>query len=62
VAKSKSKFYAKKRERSGIATGVNFRCLLLGYLGHSTISRMRRLIDLETHQGSQSSLHFAGCD
>jgi transposase len=76
------KFYAKKMGRPGIAPGVYFRCLLLGYfegidsergiawraddslslrgfLGipaskhapdHSTISRTRRLIDLETHQ------------
>ena len=75
-------FYAKKMGRPGLAPGVYFRCLLLGYfegidsergiawraadslslrdfLGipaskltpdHSTISRTRRLIDLETHQ------------
>lgn len=77
-----SKFYAKKMGRPGVAPGVYFRCLLLGYfegidsergiawrvadslslrefLGisaskstpdHSTLSRTRRLIDLETHQ------------
>jgi transposase len=77
-----AKFYAKKMGRPGMAPGVYFRCLLLGYfegidsergiawraadslslrdfLGipaskatpdHSTISRTRRLIDLETHQ------------
>jgi transposase len=76
------KFYAKKMGRPGMAPGVYFRCLLLGYfegidsergiawraddslslrafLGipaskhapdHSTISRTRRLIDVETHQ------------
>jgi transposase len=76
------KFYARKVGRPGMAPGVYFRCLLLGYfegidsergiawraadslsmrdfLGipaskltpdHSTISRTRRLIDLETHQ------------
>lgn len=77
-----SKFYAKKMGRPGLAPGVYFRSLLLGFfegidsergiawraadslslrdfLGvpaskltsdHSTISRTRRLIDLETHQ------------
>lgn len=77
-----SKFYAKKMGRPGVAPGVYFRTLLLGFfegidsergiawraadslslrdfLGvpaskltpdHSTISRTRRLIDLETHQ------------
>lgn len=77
-----AKFYARKMGRPGIAPGVYFRCLMLGYfegidsergiawraadslslrdfLGipaskrtpdHSTISRTRRLIDLETHQ------------
>jgi transposase len=77
-----AKFYARKMGRPGMAPGVYFRCLLLGYfegidsergiawrardslslrdfLGipaskltpdHSTISRTRRLIDLETHQ------------
>lgn len=77
-----AKFYAKRMGRPGLAPGVYFRCLLLGYfegidsergiawraadslslrdfLGipaskltpdHSTISRTRRLIDLETHQ------------
>ena len=77
-----ARFYAKKMGRPGMAPGVYFRCLLLGYfegidsergiawraadslslrdfLGipaskltpdHSTISRTRRLIDLETHQ------------
>lgn len=77
-----SKFYAKTMGRPGMAPGVYFRCLLLGYfegidsergiawrvadslslrefLGvpaskatpdHSTLSRTRRLIDLETHQ------------
>lgn len=77
-----AKFYAKKMGRPGVAPGVYFRCLLLGYfegldsergiawraadslsirdfLGvpaskstpdHSTISRTRRLIDLETHR------------
>ena len=77
-----AKFYARKIGRPGLAPGVYFRCLLLGYfegidsergiawraadslslrgfLGiptskttpdHSTISRTRRLIDLETHQ------------
>jgi len=77
-----ARFYAKKMGRPGLAPGVYFRCLLLGYfegidsergiawraadslslrdfLGipaskltpdHSTISRTRRLIDLETHQ------------
>jgi transposase len=77
-----TKFYARKMGRPGMAPGVYFRCLLLGYfegidsergiawraadslslrdfLGiptskttpdHSTISRTRRLIDLETHQ------------
>lgn len=76
-----AKFYARKVGRPGLAPGVYFRCLLLGYfegidsergiawraadslslrdfLGvpaskltpdHSTISRTRRLIDLETH-------------
>jgi transposase len=76
------KFYAKKMGRPGLAPGIYFRCLLLGFfegidsergiawraadslslrdfLGipaskltpdHSTISRTRRLIDLETHQ------------
>ncbi|HWW75320.1 MAG TPA: transposase, partial [Pyrinomonadaceae bacterium] len=76
------KFYARKIGRPGMAPGIYFRCLLLGYfegidsergiawraadslslrdfLGipaskltpdHSTISRTRRLIDLETHQ------------
>jgi len=77
-----SKFYAKKMGRPGLAPGIYFRSLLLGFfegidsergiawraadslslrdfLGvpasrltpdHSTISRTRRLIDLETHQ------------
>jgi len=77
-----AKFYARRMGRPGMAPGVYFRCLLLGYfegidsergiawraadslslrdfLGipaskvtpdHSTISRTRRLIDLETHQ------------
>jgi transposase len=77
-----AKFYAKKMGRPGLAPGVYFRSLLLGFfegidsergiawraadslslrdfLGvpaskltpdHSTISRTRRLIDLETHQ------------
>ena len=77
-----SKFYAKKMGRPGIAPGIYFRTLLLGFfegidsergiawraadslslrdfLGvpaskltpdHSTISRTRRLIDVETHQ------------
>ena len=77
-----AKFYARKMGRPGMAPGIYFRCLLLGYfegidsergiawraadslslrdfLGipaskttpdHSTISRTRRLIDLETHQ------------
>jgi transposase len=77
-----SKFYAKKMGRPGVAPGIYFRTLLLGFfegidsergiawraadslslrdfLGvpaskltpdHSTISRTRRLIDLETHQ------------
>jgi Transposase and inactivated derivatives len=76
-----AKFYARKVGRPGLAPGVYFRCLLLGYfegidsergiawraadslslrdfLGvpaskltpdHSTISRTRRLIDVETH-------------
>jgi transposase len=76
-----AKFYARKMGRPGLAPGVYFRCLLLGYfegidsergiawraadslslrdfLGipaskltpdHSTISRTRRLIDLESH-------------
>jgi len=76
------KFYSDKVGRPGLAPGVYFRCLLIGYfegldsergiawrcsdskslglfLGyaidaktpdHSTISRTRRLIDLETHQ------------
>jgi transposase len=75
-------FYAKKMGRPGVAPGVYFRCLLLGYfegidsergiawraadsmslrhflglpLGknppdHSTLSRTRRLIDIETHK------------
>jgi transposase len=75
-------FYAKKIGRPGVAPGVYFRCLLLGYfegidsergiawraadsmslrhflglpLGknppdHSTLSRTRRLIDIETHK------------
>jgi transposase len=77
-----TKFYARRMGRPGLAPGVYFRCLLLGFfegidsergiawraadslslrdfLGipaskltpdHSTISRTRRLIDLETHQ------------
>jgi transposase len=77
-----ARFYAPKMGRPGLAPGVYFRCLLVGYfegigsergiawrvsdslslrtfLGvpigkdppdHSTISRTRRLIDLETHQ------------
>ena len=77
-----AKFYAKKMGRPGLAPGIYFRSLLLGFfegidsergiawraadslslrdfLGvpaskltpdHSTISRTRRLIDLETHQ------------
>ncbi|HXJ19963.1 MAG TPA: transposase [Polyangia bacterium] len=77
-----AKFYAKKKGRPGLAPGIYFRSLLLGFfegidsergiawraadslslrdfLGvpaskltpdHSTISRTRRLIDLETHQ------------
>jgi transposase len=77
-----SKFYAKRMGRPGLAPGIYFRSLLLGFfegidsergiawraadslslrdfLGvpaskltpdHSTISRTRRLIDLETHQ------------
>jgi transposase len=77
-----SKFYAKKMGRPGLAPGIYFRSLLLGFfegidsergiawraadslslrdfLGvpaskltpdHSTISRTRRLLDLETHQ------------
>jgi transposase len=77
-----SRFYAKKMGRPGLAPGIYFRSLLLGFfegidsergiawraadslslrdfLGvpaskltpdHSTISRTRRLIDLETHQ------------
>jgi transposase len=77
-----SKFYAKKMGRPGLAPGVYFRSLLLGFFegidsergiarrsadslslrdfldlpaskltpDHSTISRTRRLIDLETHQ------------
>ena len=77
-----SKFYARKMGRPGLAPGIYFRSLLLGFfegidsergiawraadslslrdfLGvpaskltpdHSTISRTRRLIDLETHQ------------
>lgn len=76
------KFYAAKMGRPGLAPGVYFRCLLIGYfegidsergiawrsedslsirsfLGlkidqdppdHSTISRTRRLIDVETHE------------
>jgi len=76
------KFYAEKMGRPGLAPGVYFRCLLIGYfegidsergiawrsedslsvrsfLGlkidqeppdHSTISRTRRLIDVETHE------------
>jgi transposase len=76
-----ARFYARKVGRPGLAPGVYFRCLLLGYfegidsergiawraadslslrdfLGvpaskltpdHSTISRTRRLVDLETH-------------
>lgn len=75
-------FYAQKMGRPGVAPGVYFRCLLLGYfegidsergiawraadsmslrhflglpLGknppdHSTLSRTRRLIDIETHK------------
>jgi transposase len=82
VEKLCAKFYAKKMGRPGLAPGVYFRSLLLGFfegidsergiawraadslslrdfLGvpttkltpdHSTISRTRRLIDLETHQ------------
>ena len=77
-----SKFYCRNVGRPGLAPGIYFRCLLVGYfegldsergiawrcadskslglfLGyaidqqtpdHSTISRTRRLIDLETHQ------------
>jgi len=77
-----AQFYSEKLGRPGLAPGVYFRCLLIGYfeglesergiawrcadskslglfLGcaldestpdHSTISRTRRLIDLETHQ------------
>ncbi len=77
-----SKFYAKKMGRPGLAPGIYFRSLLLGFFegidsergiawraadslslrdfigvpaskltpDHSTISRTRRLIDLETHQ------------
>jgi transposase len=77
-----ARFYARRMGRPGLAPGVYFRCLLLGFfegidsergiawraadslslrdfLGipaskltpdHSTISRTRRLIDLETHQ------------
>jgi transposase len=77
-----AQFYALKQGRPGLAPGVYFRCLLVGYfegidsergiawrvadsmslrefLGvpaakrtpdHSTISRTRRLIDLETHR------------
>jgi transposase len=77
-----ARFYSEKLGRPGLAPGIYFRCLLIGYfeglesergiawrcadskslglfLGlaldestpeHSTISRTRRLIDLETHQ------------
>ena len=82
VEKLCAKFYCENVGRPGLAPGVYFRCLLVGYfegidsergiawrcsdskslglfLGyaldqatpdHSTISRTRRLIDLETHQ------------
>jgi transposase len=82
VEKLCSKFYAKKMGRPGLAPGIYFRSLLLGFFegidsergiawraadslslrdfldvpaskltpDHSTISRTRRLIDLETHQ------------
>src|SRR5229473_2821671 len=54
-----SQFYAEKMGRPSVAPGRYFRLLLIGFLGvglnqmppdHSTISRTRRLIDVETHQ------------
>src|SRR5664280_2962051 len=59
VEKLCARYYAEKMGRPGVTPGIYFRSLMIGYFegialdedtpDHSTISRTRRLIDVETH-------------